>query len=199
MDERLRFLLNRIAERLWVKPLAMCVLSVAGVLLARMADRTKLPDVDSGSDGVRQRCGASKSSRASMRASRAVNDPGTAIDVIGTFVRLFALWAEPVAKDEIKVGNCDRVEVTEVLLADMFDDAFPAIAREGAGAFEVAVQLQKALGSLAMVGSDEMRQLARRHASLALARSEQKLDFADDLKVLREVASRPLILDEQGL
>ena len=128
--------------------------------------------------------------------SPAVNDPGTAIDVIGTFVRLFALWGEPLAKDEIKIGTCDRVEVPEVLLADMFDDAFPAIAREGAGAIEVAVRLQKAFASLAEVGSEEMRQLARQHARLALARSEQKLDFADDLKILREVAG-PVVLDEQ--
>ena len=49
MGERLRFLLNRLAERLWVKPLAMCILSVVGVLLARMADQAgfseTVPDI----------------------------------------------------------------------------------------------------------------------------------------------------------
>ena len=33
---------------------------------------------------------------ASRALSPAVNDPGTAIDVIGTLVRLFARWSEPV-------------------------------------------------------------------------------------------------------
>ena len=39
MRERLRFLLSRLRERLWIKPLIACVLSVAGVLLAHLADR----------------------------------------------------------------------------------------------------------------------------------------------------------------
>mgnify|MGYP001828831789 CR=1 FL=1 len=49
--DRLRFLLNRISERLWVKPLAMCLLSIAAALVARTADHTGLggllPDITS--------------------------------------------------------------------------------------------------------------------------------------------------------
>ncbi|MEX2496097.1 MAG: DUF2254 family protein, partial [Woeseia sp.] len=49
MRERLRFLVNRIRERLWVKPLLVCVLSILGVVLARRADDTGLkryvPDI----------------------------------------------------------------------------------------------------------------------------------------------------------
>jgi uncharacterized membrane protein len=45
MDDRLRFLLNRISERLWVKPLMMCVLSIAGAFLAKMADDTGLQEL----------------------------------------------------------------------------------------------------------------------------------------------------------
>jgi uncharacterized membrane protein len=45
MDDRLRFLLNRISERLWVKPLVMCVLSIAGAFLAKMADDTGLHEI----------------------------------------------------------------------------------------------------------------------------------------------------------
>jgi hypothetical protein len=41
---RLKFLLNRTAERLWVRPLAMCVVSIAGAFLAKAADRTSLAD-----------------------------------------------------------------------------------------------------------------------------------------------------------
>lgn len=39
MRERLRFLLSRLRERLWIKPLLACALSVIGVLLAHLADR----------------------------------------------------------------------------------------------------------------------------------------------------------------
>ena len=38
MGDRLRFLLNRISERLWIRPLAMCVLSTAVVFVAKTAD-----------------------------------------------------------------------------------------------------------------------------------------------------------------
>ena len=38
MTDRLRFFLNRIGERLWVRPLIMCILSIAGAFLAKTAD-----------------------------------------------------------------------------------------------------------------------------------------------------------------
>jgi hypothetical protein len=38
MRNRLQFLFNRLRERLWVKPLIACILSVGGVLLAQLAD-----------------------------------------------------------------------------------------------------------------------------------------------------------------
>lgn len=42
MGDRLRFLLNRFSERLWIRPLAMCVLSTAIVFLARLADNIEI-------------------------------------------------------------------------------------------------------------------------------------------------------------
>ncbi len=38
MNERISFFLGRLRERLWVRPLAFCVLSVAGVFVAKTAD-----------------------------------------------------------------------------------------------------------------------------------------------------------------
>ena len=49
MNDRWRFLLNRIGERLWIRPLIVCVASIGFALLARLADGTGagqfLPDV----------------------------------------------------------------------------------------------------------------------------------------------------------
>ena len=42
MGDRLRFLLNRLSERLWVRPLAMCVLSIVVVFLAKAVDNTEI-------------------------------------------------------------------------------------------------------------------------------------------------------------
>ena len=38
LPDQFQFLLSRLRERLWVKPLIACILSVAGVLLAHVAD-----------------------------------------------------------------------------------------------------------------------------------------------------------------
>jgi uncharacterized membrane protein len=120
--------------------------------------------------------------------SPAVNDPGTAIDIIGTFVRLFALWSEPMKEGETRTSEYDRVAVPELSLRDMFDDAFTAIARDGAGTIEVAGRLQKAFESLSSIEDAAMRDAAIHHARLALARAEDVLEFPEDIEVVRELA-----------
>ncbi|WP_019556563.1 DUF2254 domain-containing protein [Thiomicrorhabdus arctica] len=125
--------------------------------------------------------------------SPAVNDPGTAIDIIGTMVRLFALWSGFESDDKAKdkdesVPKYDRVEVPEVSVSDMFDDAFTAIARDGASTVEVSVRLQKALHSLASTGGSEMREAAEYHSQLALKRAQLVLDITEDLTAIRDAA-----------
>lgn len=120
--------------------------------------------------------------------SPAVNDPGTAIYIIGVFVRLFALWCEPIAEGDRQACDNDRVEIPEISVQDMFDDAFTAIARDGASAVEVAGRLQKAFESLAFVGDAAMRDAALRHSRMALARAEKALQLPADLQVVRELA-----------
>ena len=112
--------------------------------------------------------------------SPAVNDPGTAIDIIGTLVRLFVLWSEcEPDSDEPKV-TFDRVEVPEILVRDMFDDAFTAIARDGAEVVEVSVRLQKALRSLAALNDADIQAAAEHHAKLAAERSQRAMKIAED-------------------
>lgn len=121
--------------------------------------------------------------------SPAVNDPGTAIYILGVFVRLFAQWCESDEEGEIQACEHDRVEVPQISVQDMFDDAFTAIARDGAGAVEVAGRLQKSLKSLAFVGDVAMRDAALKHSRMALARAEHALDLPEDLQVVRDLAS----------
>lgn len=121
--------------------------------------------------------------------SPAVNDPGTAIDIIGTFVRLFMLWDKPVDDDHKEPCIYDRVEVPELDMHDMFGDAFMAIARDGAGSVEVGIRLQKAFRSLRLARHSDMRDAAKKHSSLAMARAELALNFPDDLDVLRKLSS----------
>jgi uncharacterized membrane protein len=120
--------------------------------------------------------------------SPAVNDPGTAINIIGTLVRLFTHWIRPVEAKGSTVPDYDRVEVPEILVRDMFDDAFTAIARDGARIFEVAVRLQKAFASLASLSDGAIREAAIHHSRMALARSERALELPEEIAAIRELA-----------
>lgn len=119
--------------------------------------------------------------------SPGINDPGTAIAIIGSLVRLFAQWAE--TPDDSPEIRYDRVEVPELSVADMFDDAFTAIARDGAGVVEVMVRLQKGLESLSSLGDRPMRDASIAHARSALDRAERKLDSPGDLARVRKAAA----------
>ncbi|MBI1382859.1 MAG: DUF2254 domain-containing protein [Planctomycetaceae bacterium] len=138
---------------------------------------------------------------ASRALSPSVNDPGTAIGVTGTLVRLFAMWNE-CGKDADKAEvKCDRVAVPELSLPDLFDDAFTGIARDGAGMVEVVVRLLKALEALGELDDAAMRECAQEHARLVLRRAEQCLTFPPDLAAAREAgrfASRGTAVTGRG-
>ncbi|MEX1215535.1 DUF2254 domain-containing protein [Saccharospirillum sp.] len=121
--------------------------------------------------------------------SPSVNDPGTAIEIVGRLVRLFHLWSEPAEENDDNGLLYDRVEVPVISVRDMFEDAFTAIARDGAGHVEVSVRLQKALYSLTSTGDKSMRDAASYNSRLALERSRIAMDVPEDLKAVRDAAS----------
>lgn len=118
--------------------------------------------------------------------SPAVNDPGTAIDIVGTLIRLLSQWIVPLAADDQGLPKHTRVEVPTLSLRDMFDDAFTAIGRDGAPVVEVSVRLQKALLCLAEMGDAEMREAAEYHKLLALSRAEAVMKVEEDLAAVRQ-------------
>ena len=123
---------------------------------------------------------------ASRALSPAVNDPGTAIDVVGTMLRLFTLWNEPT--EDKQTPKYERVEVPAISVREMFDDAFTAIGRDGAGLVEVSVRLQKALRSLAAIGDAEMQATAEYHRQMALKRAKIALNIEEDWIAVRDAA-----------
>lgn len=127
---------------------------------------------------------------ASRALSPGVNDPGTAIDVIGSGMRVLALWASrDRSHGEATAAAIEYplVHVPPLETADLFDDFFAPIARDGAGLLEIQMRLQKAFMTLGALGDGRMREAARRHAGLALARAEAALTLEDDKAVLRQL------------
>lgn len=114
--------------------------------------------------------------------SPAVNDPGTAIDVIGTLVRVLAVASEAVKHDEEKAKQKvkhSRVFVPALEVKDFIEDAFMPITRDGATMLEVSIKIQKACAALSVLNEDF------RHASydlsrMALRRSLEAMTFEPD-------------------
>ncbi len=125
---------------------------------------------------------------ASRALSPAVNDPGTAIAIFGSFIRLFSIFAKPLSEDEHSAVQFDRVLVPDISVEDMVDDAFRAIARDGAGIVEVQIRLQKALQSIAEMPHAEMALAARKLSRAALARAEKALEFEPDIDLIQDAA-----------
>jgi uncharacterized membrane protein len=124
---------------------------------------------------------------ASRALSPAVNDPGTAISIIGSLVRLLAPWGE---EPKVVVKPVfDRVAVPTLSMQDLFDDAFNGIARDGAGSIEVAIRLQKALAALATLGDEGLASAANTSAELAMSHAETTLSLKSELALLRSVCS----------
>ena len=71
----------------------------------------------------------------------------------------------------------------------MFDDAFTAIARDGAGTVEVVVRLQKAFQALSTLDVAGIRDVATAHARLALTRALHALEIPEDQAVARQAAT----------
>lgn len=83
--------------------------------------------------------------------SPAVNDPGTAVEVATTGVRLLDAWSQ--ARDGVAAGAAvthDRLRTPPLLEVDLLDDVFGPLIRYGAGDLRVAIVLQKSLNSLAL-------------------------------------------------
>jgi uncharacterized membrane protein len=132
------------------------------------------------------RFGLSVLSEIAERAlSPAVNDPGTAIDILGRAVRLLA----PLAAQRNPDLLFPRIWVPPLTLADMMDDIFPPIARDGASSFSVQIRLQKALLALTQIAPKRFSTLAALHAERALSRCQTNM-LPYEMTALKAVADR---------
>ena len=123
---------------------------------------------------------------ASRALSPGVNDPGTAIDIIGRAVRLLSYCAQ---KSETPAPEFKSVHVPKIAISDLFDDVFTPIAREGAKVIEVGIRLQKAFIALSTTGQQEFRDNAIRHSKLALRYADAALTLEEEKSVLKALAT----------
>lgn len=125
---------------------------------------------------------------ASRALSPAVNDPGTAIEIMGSFVRLFQALVKPLDENEQPEVRYDRIFVPMLSSRDLLEDAFRPIVRDGAGIVEVQVRIQKALQSIASMEDSNLANAAQSTSRNALRRIEQAMSFAGDFDAVVHAA-----------
>lgn len=116
--------------------------------------------------------------------SPAMNDPGTAIDVIGRHLRLIAPWRDLATYNE-QDPHCPRLHVPPLLLQDILEDAFLPIARDAGNMLEVHIRLHKALQALAAQDSPELYQATEKCAAKCLEYGLAGLHLEQDKAHLR--------------
>lgn len=134
--------------------------------------------------------------------SPAVNDPGTAIVILGRQLDALSAWQRQRNAEGAKIVAFDRVEVPEITARDVISDCFTAIARDGAGAVEVSVRLQKTLQALVKFGAEDvtreavaMSQVANELAQAALVADAHKARVAMEAQRVNELSRMPLTAD----
>ena len=125
---------------------------------------------------------------ASRALSPAVNDPGTAIDVIGRGVRTLTCWSKPHVPSSQTDQGCKQVFLRALTVDDLFDDFFAPISRDGAALLEVNVRLLKALISLAEINPAIFKDACDRHVDLLMARAESTLALQHEKDQLSSLA-----------
>lgn len=129
-------------------------------------------------------------SEVALRAlSPAVNDPGTAIDIIGRQTRLLSFWGDAWEEGVRKAADYPRLRLPALQYEDLFEDAFNLIGRDAAGQIDVTLRLVKALAALCSTGPAASRAAAQHQLRVALERTEVALTHPDDKSRLRAVLS----------
>ncbi len=121
----------------------------------------------------------------SRALSPALNDPGTAIEIIGRLTRVLMAWAgrdQGMAAEHILY---ERVYVPPLRDEDLLDDAFRPLIRDGVALLEIQLRLQKALAALASITNGELRAAAFRLAFTAHEAASGAMALPEDTERLR--------------
>lgn len=123
----------------------------------------------------------------SRALSPAVNDPGTAVEVLGAITRVMTVLLTVTAtRDE---APYPRIHVPEVTVDELLDDALRPLARDGASQVEVGLRIQKVLGELARLADDEVSVRALEGSSVkALERATAGLSQGSDRALVEDAA-----------
>lgn len=120
---------------------------------------------------------------AARALSPATNDSGTAIDIIGRYVRVLSSFAPKGSKEPIY----KMVYVDDLSMDDVMEDAFLSTIRDAGGLIEVHLRIQKTLLSLTELAPDQFKRSAVYYSNRSLAVCEQEMSNQDDILRVRKL------------
>lgn len=126
----------------------------------------------------------SMSEIASRALSPGINDPGTAIDILGRQVRLLSLW-----QNVTPAPRFPDVLVPALQLAELIQDAFAAPARDGAETVEIGLIVQKRLAALLQAKGVAFKPAVLAMSEHALAHARQALVLPQEIETVEDAAS----------
>lgn len=125
---------------------------------------------------------------ASRALSPGINDPGTAIDIIGRVTRVLSIWATTKQLDNgEETADGAKVWFPRLDANDLLEDVFSAIARDGSGTLSIQIRLQKSLAALAGLEHAELERAARLQSQRAWERARDVLQMPFEREALEQV------------
>jgi uncharacterized membrane protein len=123
--------------------------------------------------------------------SPAVNDPGTAVLVVGVLTRVLIDGTHNDPDEPLSGVDFDRVTVVRVDQDALLRDVFEPIARDGAHMLEVGLAVQRALALVAANTQAPLDEAARAEAERAMDHAQQGLKLERERDVLSNWSLRP--------
>lgn len=130
---------------------------------------------------------------AARALSPGINDPGTAIDVLGSVTRLLMEWTVKRTNEQRRWETGDseraypRLRYKPVTVEDLLEDGFGSVAVYGAGQAEVMSHLQRYLQLLAAASDGGLYSAAEKFSQEAFERSRLQMNFQGDIdRIARE-------------
>lgn len=116
--------------------------------------------------------------------SPAVNDPGTAMDVISSQTRLLGDWIRGAYRGEAE-SEFSRVSVEPIAPAVLIAEAFGSISRDASASVDVTLAVLRGLKTLAKAAPSDFREPAMELAQEILARAGLAMELPGDIALVR--------------
>lgn len=121
---------------------------------------------------------------AARALSAAVNDYGTAIDIINRGVRLLTKYAHEERHAGVKH---ERIWVPPLTVADLFSDIFSPILRDEGGLTVIDIRLLKAFAALHGLDNRQFKEEARKYSLQCYEHASQTVVLHEDREVLKKL------------